>query len=194
METLVRRHHGSSLSGATFAAELFIRLEKSKNLMLRQRTGSGRMVGHSEVIPKRRFWEQVLPSRLTFSNELASDSTPRKLFGENDSGAAYENRVEEKGVSCGNLSRTEFWRATTVKKLLLRHWLCSIRRRKPERLVGAPCRTEHRCEIWAISLLCPLFFHRQYPASSVRGRLQARCATEIVLRPSTWFLTELSGP
>src|SRR5215831_15715970 len=37
---------------------------------------------------------------------------------------------------------------------LLRHWLCSIRRRKPERLVGASCRTEHRSENWAIPSLC----------------------------------------
>jgi hypothetical protein len=37
---------------------------------------------------------------------------------------------------------------------LLRHWLCSIRMRTPERLVGAPCRTEHRIENWAIPSLC----------------------------------------
>ena len=37
---------------------------------------------------------------------------------------------------------------------LLRHWLCSSRKRKPERLVDAPCRTEHRSENWAIPSLC----------------------------------------
>jgi len=49
METLVRRHHGSSLSGATFAGELFFGLEQSKNLMLRQTTGSGGMVASQNL-------------------------------------------------------------------------------------------------------------------------------------------------
>src|SRR6516225_3435656 len=37
---------------------------------------------------------------------------------------------------------------------LLRHWLCSTRKRKTERLADAPCRTEHRSESWAIPSLC----------------------------------------
>src|SRR5271170_4044170 len=38
--------------------------------------------------------------------------------------------------------------------LLLRHWLCSIRRRTPEHLLGTPCRREHRSENWTIPSLC----------------------------------------
>src|SRR5271157_4209111 len=38
--------------------------------------------------------------------------------------------------------------------LLLRHWLCSIRKRMPEHLLGTPCRTERRSETWAIPSLC----------------------------------------
>src|SRR6266478_2008261 len=38
--------------------------------------------------------------------------------------------------------------------LLLRHWLCNIHRRRPSRLLGTPCRTEHRSESWAIPSLC----------------------------------------
>src|SRR5208283_4505315 len=37
--------------------------------------------------------------------------------------------------------------------LLLRHWRCNIHRRKPKRLLGTPCRTEHRSEIEAIPSL-----------------------------------------
>ena len=39
-------------------------------------------------------------------------------------------------------------------RLLLRGSFCNIRRRMPSHLLGAPCRTEHRSEIWAIPSLC----------------------------------------
>src|SRR5215471_3347109 len=39
-------------------------------------------------------------------------------------------------------------------RLVLRHWLCNSRKRKPTRLVDTPCRTEHRSENWAIPSLC----------------------------------------
>src|SRR6266478_1522510 len=39
-------------------------------------------------------------------------------------------------------------------RLLLRDSLCSIHRRMPKRLLGTPCRTEHRNESWAIPSLC----------------------------------------
>ena len=39
-------------------------------------------------------------------------------------------------------------------RLLLRGLLCNIHRRMPSRLLGAPCRTEHRSETWAIPSLC----------------------------------------
>src|SRR6266436_3831273 len=39
-------------------------------------------------------------------------------------------------------------------RLLLRGLLCNIHRRMPSRLLGAPCRTEHRSESWAIPSLC----------------------------------------
>src|SRR5467141_1875789 len=39
-------------------------------------------------------------------------------------------------------------------RLLLRDSLCSIHRRIPKRLLGTPCRTEHRNESWAIPSLC----------------------------------------
>src|SRR6266404_2054511 len=39
-------------------------------------------------------------------------------------------------------------------RLLLRDSLCSIHRRMPKRLLGTPCRTEHRSENWAIPSLC----------------------------------------
>src|SRR5215469_5718583 len=38
--------------------------------------------------------------------------------------------------------------------LLLRHWLCCIRRRKPERPCGTPCHTARRSESWALPSLC----------------------------------------
>src|SRR5438128_7150560 len=38
-------------------------------------------------------------------------------------------------------------------RLLLRDSLCSIHRRRPSRLLGTPCRTEHRSETWAIPSL-----------------------------------------
>src|SRR5215469_5148856 len=38
--------------------------------------------------------------------------------------------------------------------LLLRHWLCSIRRRMPEHPFDSPCRTKHRNESWALASLC----------------------------------------
>src|SRR6266404_9206133 len=38
--------------------------------------------------------------------------------------------------------------------LLLRDSLCNIHRRMPSHLLGTPCRTEHRSEIWAIPSLC----------------------------------------
>jgi hypothetical protein len=37
--------------------------------------------------------------------------------------------------------------------LLLRHWLCSTRRRKPEHPCDTPCRTARRIESWAIPSL-----------------------------------------
>src|SRR6202790_140728 len=37
---------------------------------------------------------------------------------------------------------------------LLPYWLCSIDRQTPEHLFGAPCRTAHRSESWAIPSLC----------------------------------------
>jgi len=37
---------------------------------------------------------------------------------------------------------------------LLRDSLCSIHRRIPKRLLGTPCRTEHRNESWAIPFAC----------------------------------------
>ena len=40
------------------------------------------------------------------------------------------------------------------RRLVLRHWPCNSRKRKPERLVDTPCRTERRSEIWAIPSLC----------------------------------------
>src|SRR6266404_3056605 len=39
-------------------------------------------------------------------------------------------------------------------RLLLRDSLCNIHRRRPSRLLGTPCRTEHRSETWAIPSLC----------------------------------------
>src|SRR5438309_3317030 len=39
-------------------------------------------------------------------------------------------------------------------RLLLRDSLCSIGRRMPKRLLGTPCRKEHRSESWAIPSLC----------------------------------------
>src|SRR5712664_775883 len=39
-------------------------------------------------------------------------------------------------------------------RLLLRDSLCNIHRQMPSRLLGAPCRTEHRSESWAIPSLC----------------------------------------
>src|SRR6267378_6085009 len=39
-------------------------------------------------------------------------------------------------------------------RLLLRDSLCNIRRRRPSRLLGTPCRTKHRSETWAIPSLC----------------------------------------
>src|SRR6266404_987783 len=39
-------------------------------------------------------------------------------------------------------------------RLLLRDLLCNIHRRRPSRLLGAPCHTEHRSESWAIPSLC----------------------------------------
>src|SRR5467141_4257244 len=39
-------------------------------------------------------------------------------------------------------------------RLLLRDSLCNIHRRIPKRLLGTPCRTEHRNESWAIPSLC----------------------------------------
>src|SRR5215471_5523488 len=39
-------------------------------------------------------------------------------------------------------------------RLVLRHWLCNSRKRKPTRLVDTPCRTEHRSGNWAIPSLC----------------------------------------
>src|SRR5467141_38214 len=39
-------------------------------------------------------------------------------------------------------------------RLLLRDSLCNSHRRMPSRLLGTPCRTEHRSESWAIPSLC----------------------------------------
>src|SRR5690348_17256720 len=39
-------------------------------------------------------------------------------------------------------------------RLLLRDSLCNIHRQMPSRLLGTPCRTEHRSESWAIPSLC----------------------------------------
>src|SRR6266700_7526470 len=39
-------------------------------------------------------------------------------------------------------------------RLLLRDSLCNIHRRRPSHLLGAPCRTEHKSESWAIPSLC----------------------------------------
>jgi hypothetical protein len=45
-------------------------------------------------------------------------------------------------------------RTSDCPLLLLRHWLCSRRRRTSERPSGTPCRTAHRNESQAISSLC----------------------------------------
>src|SRR5216684_2335013 len=37
---------------------------------------------------------------------------------------------------------------------LLRRWLCSTRRQRPEHLFGTPCRIGHRNESWALPSLC----------------------------------------
>src|ERR1700757_2074161 len=53
------------------------------------------------------------------------------------------------------LRRTPRCPRTFGRRLLpLRHWLCSVRRRKPKRLCGTPCHTARRSGSWALPSLC----------------------------------------
>jgi hypothetical protein len=74
--------------------------------------------------------------------------------------ALYAFLVERAGVRAVGLfwpypnHTVAVWMPFGRLRLLLRGSLCNIHRRRPSRLLGTPCRTEHRSETWAIPSLC----------------------------------------